>query len=139
MAQSSNQTPHRGDHDSKAKPAGTRAKLADARDSALDRARSAVEGIEANPVSVLVGGVAAGLIAGAFIPRSKREQDLLRPVGKRLVEGATAALAAAKETGRDQLTAGVMSRDAAKEGARKVFDSAFQAAKGTRDKGEPSA
>jgi hypothetical protein len=123
----------------KAKGKGKRAKLVDARDAAFDRARSAVEGIEANPVGVLVGGVAVGLLAGALIPRSRREVELLRPVGKRLVEGATAAVAAAKETGRDQLSAGVLSRDAAKESARKVFDSAFEAAKASRNKADASA
>lgn len=112
------------------KPAkGRTAKGGDLRNSALDRARAAVEGMEANPVGVLVGGLAVGLIAGAFVPRSEREKTALRPVGKRLAEGAVAAIAAAKETGKEQLSASVLSRDAAKESARKVFDSALSAAK----------
>ena len=111
------------------KPKSRRAKLADARDTAFDRARSTVEGLESNPVGVLVGGLAFGLIAGALIPRSEREKTALKPVGKRLAQGAVAAVAAAKETGKEHLNASVLSKDAAKESARAVFDSALTAAK----------
>lgn len=107
-------------------------KLKAARDTALERARSTVSTLEANPMGVLVGGLAFGLVAGALIPRSNREKKALAPVGKRLAEGAVAALAAAKETGKEQLSASVLSRDAAAESARKVFDSAVQAAKGAK-------
>ncbi|WP_326524462.1 hypothetical protein [Sphingomonas sp.] len=109
--------------------ANRRAKLASARDTAFERAKTTVSGLESNPVGVLVGGLAFGLIAGALIPRSEREKDMLKPVGKRLAEGAGAALAAAKETGKEQLSASMLSRDAAREGARKIFDSALTAAK----------
>lgn len=110
--------------------------LREAKDSALDRVTSTVEGLEQNPIGVLVGGLAFGLVAGAFVPRSKREQKLLRPVGKRIATGAAAAVAAAKATGKEQFSSALMSRDTAKEGARKVLDSALKAAKGgksTRD------
>lgn len=106
-----------------------RAKLTQVRERAITRARSTVETLEANPIGVIVGGLAFGLIAGAFIPRSDQEKKALRPVGKRLAEGAAAAVAAAKETGREQLSATMLSKDAAKESARKVFDSAVAAAK----------
>lgn len=112
---------------------GKRDAIKTAADTAFDRARATVQGLEANPVGVLVGGLAVGLIAGAFVPRSEQEKKALRPVGKRLAEGAVAAAAAAKETGREQLSAAVLGRDAAKESARKVFDSALQAAKGPKD------
>ncbi|HET9511656.1 MAG TPA: hypothetical protein VFO80_10960, partial [Sphingomonas sp.] len=105
----------------KTKPA-KRAKLADAREAAFDRAKSAVQGLESNPVGVLVGGLTVGLIAGALIPRGAQEKKLLGTVGKRLAEGATAALVAARQTGKEQLSSAVLGRDAAKESARKVFD-----------------
>ena len=116
-----------------------RDKIAEARDTAFERARSTVEGIEANPVGVLVGGLAFGLIAGALIPRSDREKRVLGTVGKRLADGAVAAVAAAKETGKEHLNASVLSRDAAKESARAVFDSALSAAKGAGNKATQSA
>ncbi|MBM3928746.1 MAG: hypothetical protein FJ335_09845 [Sphingomonadales bacterium] len=115
----------------KTKPA-KRAKLTDARDAAFDRAKSAVQGLESNPVGVLVGGLTVGLIAGALIPRTDGEKKMLRTVGKRLAEGTTAALVAARETGKEQLSSAVLGREAAKEGARKVFDSALSAARGDK-------
>lgn len=114
--------------------AGRRRTIADARDAAFDKARSTVQGLESNPVGVLVGGLTVGLIAGVMIPRSEREKTLLGPVGKRLAEGATAAVVAARETGKEQLSGAVLGRDAAKESARKVFDSALSAARGSGDK-----
>lgn len=112
-----------------ADPNGRRATPDKARKGAFDRARTTVEGLELNPVGVLVGGLAFGLIAGALIPRSNREKSALKPVGKRLAEGAVAALSAAKETGKEQLSASMLSKDAAKESVRKVFDTALAAAK----------
>lgn len=120
------------------KKTGRKDTLADARDAAFDRARSAVEGLEANPVGLLVGGVAVGLIAGALVPRSDRERTALRPVGKRLAEGAVAAFAAAKETGREQLSTATLSTNSAKEGARAVFDSAVSAVKDSASQAKAS-
>ena len=104
--------------------------IIDVRDTAYERARETFQGLESNPVGVLVGGLAFGLIAGVFIPRSARETKALQPVGKRLAEGAVAAVAAAKATGKEQLSGSVLSKDAAKQGARAILDSAFAAAKG---------
>ena len=111
------------------KKQGRRAKIAEARDTAFDRARTTVQGLESNPVGVLVGGLAFGMIAGALIPRSDREKSALKPVGKRLAEGAVAAVVAARETGKEHLNASVLSKDAAKQSARAIFDSALSAAK----------
>ncbi len=112
------------------KPKKNRAKLTDVRDTAFERARTTVQGLESNPISVLVGGLAFGLVAGALIPRSEREKTALRPVGKRLAQGAVAAVAAAKETGKEHLSASVLGKDAAKAGVRAVLDSAVSAARG---------
>lgn len=106
-----------------------RASIKDATDTAFDRARSTVKGLESNPIGVLVGGLAVGLLAGAFVPRSQQEKKALKGVGKTLAEGATAAFAAAKETGKQQLSGSVLSRDAATDSARKVFESAVEAVK----------
>lgn len=94
------------------------------------RARSAAGAVEANPITVLVGGLAVGLVAGALIPRSEREKEALAPVGKRIADGAKAAVSAAKDTGKEHLTASMLSRDAATEGFRKVIESAVGAARG---------
>lgn len=106
----------------------TAIKLVDAtRGSARDTARKTAEGIEANPLSVLVGGVALGVLAGAFIPHSAQEKKLLGPIGKRLTDTASGAVEAAKDAGKAELDNLGLSRDAARDQAGKVFQGFLQA------------
>ena len=86
-----------------------------ARAAAADVTRRTVEAVEANPLGLLVGGLAVGAIAGALIPRSDKEKELLAPVGKRLKEGATAAAAAAKEAGKSELESRGLTADAGRD------------------------
>ena len=90
---------------------------------------SATDAIATNPLAVLAGGLAVGVVAGALIPRSERERSALDPIGRRLSEGAAAALAATKETGKERLTASLFSKDVAQESAQKIIHSAVTAAK----------
>lgn len=83
-------------------------------------ARQTAQAVEANPISAVVGGLAVGAIAAAVIPRSAREKELLAPVGRRVSAAAVAAIAAAKEAGRNELEARGLTPDAAKEQARSV-------------------
>ena len=73
------------------------------REKAKEAARQTVETIEANPLGIVVGGLALGALVAAVLPRSQREKDLLAPVGKKVSAGATAAIAAAKEAGKAEL------------------------------------
>ena len=63
------------------------------------KTKRVVNNLESNPLGILVGGLAVGALAGALIPRSAREKELLAPVGKRLSETVVAATAAAKAAG----------------------------------------
>lgn len=47
------------------------------RESAATAAARASEGIEANPLAVLAGGIALGAILGALLPKSESEQKVL--------------------------------------------------------------
>ncbi len=87
------------------------------------------EGIEKNPLAIVAGGVALGVVIGALVPRLQKEKELLAPVGKRIAEGATAAAAAAREAGKAEIDAILPQRDAAKEQIGKIIGSAFSAAK----------
>lgn len=87
------------------------------------------EGIEKNPLALVAGGVALGVVIGALIPRLQKEKELLAPVGKRIAEGATAAAAAAREAGKAEIDAILPQRDAAKEQIGKIIGSALTAAK----------
>jgi hypothetical protein len=67
-----------------------------ARDTALDAGRRTAEGIESNPIMVVAGGLALGVLIGALVPASRRERQLFGPVGRRITD-------TAREAGREQL------------------------------------
>lgn len=104
--------------------------LDSARATASDATARAGEAIETNPLAVLAGGLALGAIAGALIPRSERERDLLRPVGARIGATAAAAIAAAKEAGRTELESRGLTRESARDQAKTLFQNVGQAATG---------
>lgn len=103
------------------------------RDSAARTARQTADTIEGNPLSVLVGGLAVGVLAGALIPNGKREGELLKPVGKRITQGASFAVKAARDAGMAELAAAGISRDAARDQVKKLFGSIVDAAKSAGD------
>ncbi len=103
------------------------------RETAQGAARRTVEGIEHNPLSVLVGGIAVGVLAGALLPRTDRENEMLGPVGKKITEGAVAAAKAARDAGTAELVAAGISRDAAREQASKLFEGVMSAVKTAGD------
>lgn len=116
--------------DNKPKPAPRKAvekALDTTRQTARDAARRTAEGIEANPISVLVGGVALGVLAGALIPRTEQESKLLAPVGKRLTDTATGAAQAARDAGKAELDSLGLNKDAARVQVGKVIDGVIKA------------
>lgn len=102
-------------------------------DTAQAAARRTVEGIESNPLAVLAGGIAVGMLAGALLPRTERETEMLGPVGKRLTQGATAAARAARDAGTAELMANGISRDAARAQVGKLIDGVMTAVKTAGD------
>ena len=92
-----------------------------AKDTAADAARRASESIETNPLAVVAGGLAVGAIAGALLPRSAKEKELLAPVGKRLGETARQAFAAAKEAGTQELDGAGLTPGAARERGKELL------------------
>lgn len=93
-----------------------------------DAGRKASELIEANPLGVLVGGLAVGALVAALLPRSEREKQMLAPVGKRVSATALAAFAAAKEVGRQELDSRGLTPSAAKDQARSLLQEFAKAA-----------
>lgn len=92
-----------------------------ARDTASDTARRTVAGIEANPLGILVGGLAVGVLAGALVPRSARERELLAPVGKRIGDSARAAAQAAREAGQGELANAGLTADAGRDQVKSLL------------------
>jgi hypothetical protein len=98
--------------------------------SARDRANSAVEStrataarvsqrtaesIESAPIAAVAGGLVLGVVLAAVLPRSRRETDLLRPLGSRLNETAREAADAARQAGKDKLDELGFTREGARE------------------------
>jgi len=101
---------------------------AQGRAKAADAGRRAAEGLESNPLGVLVGGLAVGALVGALVPRSAREKEMLAPVGRRLGESARAAVQAAKDAGYAELDQRGLTLSGAKDQARGVIDGLSKAA-----------
>lgn len=99
-----------------------------ARGRARDAADRANEGIESNPLAVLVGGAALGMLAGALLPSSERERETLRPLGKRVADGAKAAALAARDAGKAEFESIAPDRETAKNKASGFLTNVAKAA-----------
>jgi hypothetical protein len=59
--------------------------------------------IDSAPLVALAAGVVVGAAAGALLPRTNRETEILGPVGSRLGQAAAEAARAAREAGKQEL------------------------------------
>ncbi|MEG3179929.1 hypothetical protein [Sphingomonas sp. LT1P40] len=103
--------------------------MTEPREAPASRRKSAANQIETNPLAIVAGGVALGVVLGALIPRLQKEKELLAPVGKRIAETATAAATAARDVGKAEIDALIPPRAAAKEQIGRIIGNAFTAAK----------
>lgn len=83
-----------------------------------------------NPLALVAGGVAVGVVLGMLLPRLDKERELLAPVGAKLADRATATIQAAKDAGRAELEGLIPNRDNAKEKVGALFGNVVEAAKG---------
>ncbi|WP_174292907.1 hypothetical protein [Sphingomonas bacterium] len=114
---------HKQDTDKK--PKGERQEVSPRR---VTTAQRLAGGVETNPLALVAGGLALGVIAGALLPRSSRERDLLAPVGTKLGGALTAAVAAAREAGQSELDGLGINRDAARDQVKTLVDGLLKAA-----------
>jgi ElaB/YqjD/DUF883 family membrane-anchored ribosome-binding protein len=84
-----------------------------AREAARSAGRRTGDGIEANPMIAVAGGLALGAIVAALLPKTEREEELLGPVGRKITGTAREAAAAARDAGKQQLDELGLSRDGA--------------------------
>ena len=80
-------------------------------DAYQSAARRTSEGIETNPMAAVAGGLALGMIAGALLPRTQREEQLLGPAGRKIADTAREATRAAKDAARQQIDELGLSKD----------------------------
>ena len=96
-------------------------------------AERAGKAIETNPLAVIAGGIAIGLAAGALLPRTKRETELLGAAGKRLTGVAAGAAEAAREAAKAELGSLPLNKDAAKTQISKLIEQVAKAVSSAGD------
>ena len=105
---------------------GTRQRAIEAYESARDRA---ADTLGEAPLLALAGGIAAGALIAALLPRTEAETRAIRPTARRVKDTARAALSAAKETGTQRLDELGLSREKGEQTIRDLLGSVTEAAK----------
>lgn len=91
-------------------------------------AKKTVDSVEANPLAALIGGLAVGAIAAALLPRTRREDELVGKVGKKIRATASTAAKNARQTAKDQLDTLGVNANAARGQIRDLANKIGQAA-----------
>jgi hypothetical protein len=100
-----------------------------AREGVAGARRRTADGLDEAPLIAIAGGLAAGALIAALLPKTDAETRALRPVGKRLTDTAKAAANAAKETGTQRLNELGLTPDRGKDTLRSIFEGVSDAAK----------
>jgi len=87
---------------------------AGARDTASAASQRTAETVSEAPLAVIAGGLALGALAGALLPSTRRETELLGPVGEKINDAAKIAASAARAAGIAKLDELGINRDNAK-------------------------
>lgn len=103
-----------------------RQRAVEAYDSARERT---VDTLGEAPLLALAGGLAAGALIAALLPRTEAETRAVRPTARRVKDTARAAFEAAKDTGSDRLDGLGLSPDKAQATIRNLLDGLTDAAK----------
>jgi glutamine synthetase adenylyltransferase len=109
---------------------GARQRAIEAYEGARDRA---ADTLGQAPLLALAGGLAAGALIAALLPRTEAETRLVRPTARRVKKTANAALEAARDTGSQRLDAMGLNRDKGEQTIRKLLDELTDAAKASAD------
>ncbi|WP_445193402.1 hypothetical protein ACT009_05830 [Sphingomonas sp. Tas61C01] len=88
---------------------------------------TASQTIDASPLGILAGGLALGALAGALLPRSDKEKELLAPVGKHLGERVRAATQAARTAGQEEFANLGLTKDGAKDQVKTLLEGVTKA------------
>lgn len=98
-----------------------------AREATINATHKTTETIGSDPLAIVIGGIAVGALAGALLPRSTRERDMLAPLGKRIGDTARIATQAAREAGMSELEELGLTKDAARGQAKTLLDGVVKA------------
>jgi ElaB/YqjD/DUF883 family membrane-anchored ribosome-binding protein len=100
-----------------------------ARDSVSDVRQRTADRLDETPFIAIAGGIAAGALIAALLPKTQAESKALRPVGKRITESAKTAAAAAKDAGTSRLAELGLTPERGSETLRSIFEGASDAVK----------
>ena len=103
-----------------------RQRAIEAYESARDKTSDALS--EA-PLLALAGGLAAGAIIAALLPRTEAEARAVRPTARRVKQSARAAVQAARDTGTQRLDELGLTREKAEATVRTLLEGVTDAAK----------
>jgi hypothetical protein len=103
-----------------------RQRAVEAYESARDRA---TDTLSEAPLIAIAGGIAAGALIAALLPRSRTEERLVRPTARRVKETARAAYKAAKDTGSDRLDELGLNREKGEQTIRDLLKGVTDAAR----------
>ena len=112
---------------------GTQSDTSSPRQRAIEAYESArgqaVDTLGEAPLIALAGGLAAGALIAALLPRTDTETRLIRPTAKRVKDSARAAIDAARNTGTQRLDELGINRDKGEETIRNLLGGLGDAAK----------
>jgi hypothetical protein len=106
--------------------AGARQRAIEAYEGARDRA---ADTLGQAPLLALAGGIAAGALIAALLPRTETEKRLVRPTARRVKDTARSAFNAARDTGSRRLDDLGLNRDKGEETIRNLLEGLTDAAK----------
>lgn len=101
-----------------------RQRAIEAYDSARERA---VDTLGEAPLLALAGGLAAGALIAALLPRTNTETQLVRPTARRVKKSARSAFDAARDTGSKRLDELGLNRQKGEETIRGLLDGLLDA------------
>jgi ElaB/YqjD/DUF883 family membrane-anchored ribosome-binding protein len=99
------------------------------RDIAHNVAIKTNDGIDKNPLAIVLGGIALGAIVGALLPTTEREKKVMGKTGKKLNKKAKEMAKAAKAAGKQQVDSLGLNGDAVREQFRDLVSKAALAVK----------
>lgn len=100
-----------------------------ARQRAMEAYESATDTLGQAPLLALAGGLAAGALIAALLPRTEAETQLVRPTARRVKNRAKVAFDAARDTGSQRLDSLGLNREKGEDTIRKLLDGLTDAAK----------
>jgi hypothetical protein len=106
--------------------ASARQRAIEAYEGARDRA---ADTLGQAPLLALAGGIAAGALIAALLPRTEAEVRAVRPTARRVKNSARAAIDAAKDRGTKRLDELGLTRGKAEETVRSLLEGVADAAK----------